>query len=357
MRSTFLPPTMVLAVVSAAWVLGRGPSRAAGDDLPLRDEFDAAFTLPWETVRPDPTHLSLKTHPGKLTITTQYGSIHQAQTTAKNLLFINVPENVDDFVVTTCVENFLPQTEWQQAGLLFYDDDDNYLKWVRDFSGQGGWPVLNMFWEIDQKTQGVPCPVEVGKRRFWLCVIKRGNLYQCAASLDGKTFTTYGVIPWGNGRPKRVGLVAKNGPRQGDQEAQFNFFELRRLTGAEQADPAYQVRRALLGTWKAVGRQFDGKPITKNQPTTLVFTPGALAFEEGRKLVMSYTIDPSATPSRIALIARQHGVGRLLNGIYSLEEDRLGLCLNPHTNAPPPESLQSKTGDGLLWMELQRGSP
>ena len=55
----------------------------APDKLPARDDFESKFALNWETIRPDPTHLSLDSHPGKLTITTQYGSIHQAQTTAR----------------------------------------------------------------------------------------------------------------------------------------------------------------------------------------------------------------------------------------------------------------------------------
>ena len=354
MRSSFFPLNVSLAILSAALVLLPGSSRAqTPGDLPLRDEFDSKLTLDWETIRPDPTHLSLQTHPGKLTITTQYGSIHQAQTTAKNLFFIDVPEDVDDFVVTTCVEDFMPETIWQQAGLLFYDDDDNFLKWVRDFTSER-FPVLNVNWEIDQKDRRVQSPVEVSKERFWLRVIKRGSQYQCAASLDGKEFTTYAIIPWGDGSPKKVGLVAKNGPREGDMEAQFDFFELRNLTEAERDDPAYKVRRALLGKWKAVARQFSGKPVTKGPATQLIVTPGTLALHEGQKLVMSYTVDPTTTPNRITLISRQHGVGQLLNGIYSLEEDTLTICLNPKLNAPPPDSLETIEGDGRMLLKLER---
>lgn len=346
--------SICLAVLSTALFLLPGSSRAeAPGDLPLRDEFDSKLTLDWETIRPDPTHLSLETHPGKLTITTQYGSIHQAQTTAKNLFFLDVPEGLDDFVVTTCVENFLPEKTWQQAGLMFYDDDDNFIKWVRDFTSQG-FPVLNARWEIEQTSRGIHCAVEVSKERFWLRVIKRGALYQCLASLDGKQFTTYGVMPWGDGSPRKIGLVAKNGPREGDLEARFDFFELRNLTDAERDDPVYQTRRALLGNWKAVSRQSSGRPITKGPATQLIITPGTLVLQGGGRLNMSYTIDLTTTPNRITLIPWNHGVGQLLHGVYSLEKDTLTICLNPKVNAPPPDSLESVEGDGRLLLKLER---
>lgn len=111
MRSGFMLLNISLAVVWATLVLVPNSSLAEKPaDLLLRDDFDSKLSLDWETIRPDPSHFSLKTHSGKLTITTQYGSIHQAQTTAKNLLFIDIPEGVNDFVVTTCIEDFIPET-------------------------------------------------------------------------------------------------------------------------------------------------------------------------------------------------------------------------------------------------------
>lgn len=323
------------------------------EGLVLRDDFDSKFTLDWETIRPDPTHMSLKAHPGKLTITTQYGSIHQAQTTAKNLQFIDVPEELHDFVATTCVENFLPEMIWQQAGMMFYDDDDNYLKWVRDFTGRGH-PVLNVNWEIAQTNKGVNAPVEVPKERFWLRVIKRDDIYQCLASIDGEKWTTYAAMPWGDGSPKKVGLVAKNGPREGDLEAQFDFFELRKPTDAELADPVYKARRDLLGNWKAIDRQVNGKAVTKGPDTLVTIVPGTLTLKEKRALVTSFIVDPTSSPCRMTLVPRAHGMGKLLNGVYSLDGDTLTLCLNPKINGDAPKTLEPKEGDGMLLLKLQR---
>ncbi len=355
MRSGFLLFDIRLAIVSVALLMAALPARAETPGiLPQRDDFDSKLTLAWETIRPDPTHFSLETHPGKLTITTQYGSIHKSPATAKNLFLIDVPDGNHDFVLTTCIDNFLPKEAWQQAGLLIYDDDDNYIKWVREYSHYG-YPVLNVVSESEQNPTGNNCPVEVSEKQFWLRVSKRGNLYQCAMSLDGKTFTTYGIIPWGDGSPKKVGLVAKNGNgSRGEMEAQFDFFELRSLTDAERDDPVWAVRRALQGTWKAVARKVNGEPITQGPDTFLKVEPGSMELQEAEELMVSYTVDPAATPKRISLIPRQQGVSPPLNGVFSLEGDMLTLSLSPNLDGAAPDTLETTPGDGRIWMKLQR---
>ena len=67
--------------------------------LILRDDFDGKLTLNWKPVRFDHTHLSVTKNPGKLTITTQQGSIFGDEThdaygegvQAKNLFLIENP--------------------------------------------------------------------------------------------------------------------------------------------------------------------------------------------------------------------------------------------------------------------------
>ncbi len=343
----------VLAAISCLGLIPGVTLADAPDSLPARDDFESKFALKWETIRPDPTHMSLESHPGKLTITTQYGSIHKAQTTAKNLLFLDVPEGLNDFVATTCVEDFLPETPWQQAGLMFYNDDDHFIKWVRDYTSRG-FPVLNCNWEIIPLNTGVHAPVEISKEKLWLRVIKRGNIFQCLASEDGKTWTTYFDMPWGDGSLKKVGLVAKNGPVEGDMEAQFDFFELRKPTEEELADPVYKLRQELQGTWRAVERKISGKPVSEGPDTLLTVTPGTLTLKEKRNLVVSYTVDLNVSPHRIVLIPRAHGIGQLLNGVFCLEGNSLTIVVNPKVNGPMPEELDSKEGDGYLFLRMQR---
>ena len=110
------------------------------------DPFDGKFALDWKVVRPDPTHVSFKTVPGALVITTQRGSIHGEQaddaqsegTLPKNIHLIDNPHAGGDWEATTCVADFAPETTYQQAALIVYEDDDNYLKGSYEFNWQAG---------------------------------------------------------------------------------------------------------------------------------------------------------------------------------------------------------------------------
>ena len=205
--------------------------------LRLRDEFDGKLTLNWEPVRPDPTHVSLTKNPGKLTITTQRGGIWQGVgPTAKNFHLIRNPlVGGGDFVLTTCIESFKPTLNWQQAGLLVYDDDDNYLKCEME------WCDTTVLFAFLRETDGTVVSEKdlsgIEHDRIWLRLTKRGKSYERAYSTDGKKFLSAGKGDWGNRKPQWIGIFAKNGPNVSDGiDAVFDFFEFRSLTPAEAAD-------------------------------------------------------------------------------------------------------------------------
>src|SRR5262245_57181729 len=107
--------------------------RAADEDDPepgIFEPFNGKLRLKWTIVRPDDRHWSLKKNRGKLTITTQRGSIHgetAKNDLARNLFLIRNPFNRNaDFEVSVCIADFKPSAHYNQGGLLLYDDDDNY---------------------------------------------------------------------------------------------------------------------------------------------------------------------------------------------------------------------------------------
>src|SRR3954465_6836366 len=76
----------------------------------LSDDFNGKTHLNWKPVRLDESHVSLTKNPGKLTITTQRGTIHGFELQdqfaegiqAKNIYVLDNPVGPDaDFVVTT----------------------------------------------------------------------------------------------------------------------------------------------------------------------------------------------------------------------------------------------------------------
>jgi RNA polymerase sigma factor (sigma-70 family) len=125
------------------------------------DGFGGQLGLKWNVIRPDRSHASLKKHPGMLTIRTQRGSLHgntPPRLLAKNLYLIDNPFARDgDFTVTTALVNFAPAAQYQQAGLLLYNDDDNYMKWtyeandafLKDFVSPSDGTTKGPDWGVD----------------------------------------------------------------------------------------------------------------------------------------------------------------------------------------------------------------
>jgi hypothetical protein len=201
------------------------------------DGFDGKPALNWKPIRPDESHLSYKKHPGQLTIITQKGTIHgnaeKADPTlpAKNIYVMDNPLAPEtDFVVTTCVVEFKPTASYHQAGLILYDDDDNYLKWVFQYNWRKNGGVC---FALVNEQAGEPkhehADANAEITNVWLRLTKKGNSYDFATSIDGERFVSHGTSEWGKEGPKKMGLIAKNG---GDKEieeldARFEFFELK----------------------------------------------------------------------------------------------------------------------------------
>jgi hypothetical protein len=172
----------------------------------------------------------------------------------KNLYLIDNPlVKGGDFTATTCIVDFHPSDQDQQAGLLLYGDDDNYLKWTYEFNDgflpaflEPGDAGMNRGGDRPRSDKDRPYFVLVAERegnpthhiganadprlpRVWLRVAKRGNVYDFYTSLDGVRFIKHGSTEWGRGGPPKIGLIAQNGrdSTAADIDAQFEFFELR----------------------------------------------------------------------------------------------------------------------------------
>jgi len=338
------------------------------------DSFDGKLELDWEVIRPDPTHVSLEKNPGRLTITSQFGGLFQDQGNkppgrlGNNIYMIPNPViEGGDFVVTTCLELFHPERPYQQAGPHIYDDDDNYLKAIIARNDLG--VLIGTSWE----TKG-----EFGGRnlnatgmewdRLWLRIIKRGRYYESAYSLDGKEYTVIGERVWGDGAPQRIGLAVMNENATPDPlDAAFDFFEVRSLTDEEKNDPIHLQRRKLHGTWEVVSARLGGTIIEESPLSRFVFHGIEVTFsEKDQRITSRYVLHPDKDPKELVLtgVARQMWKDtrsfeqdrNLANAIYSIEQNRLVICMDPRPAAPAPTELKTNEGDGRLLIELRRMS-
>ncbi len=363
MRSSSEVPGRTLVGVSLVLLLtfswGRSVGRAGEPEFRLFDGFDEKLELNWEPVRPDPTHVSLTKNPGKLTITTQKGTLGFNETArggaAKNLYLIRNPAaEGGDFVLTMCIESFKPTTNFQQAGLLVYDDDDNYVKC--DMEWCDGGVRFKYMWETDQRRTLETDRLTPSTERTWIRITKRGKFYERSYSTDGKQFISSGEVAWGNGAPKWVGIVALNGLAGADDiDACFDFFEARSLTDAEKNDPNYLDRKKLRGRWDAVSCQLSGKSLGEASFGQFVFDDGSVTIKEKTKSINTgYTLDATKEPKGLVLSGLSSRVKRPVSGVYSLEGDTLVMCLALKPDAPAPTKLETKEGDSRMLITLRR---
>ncbi len=208
-----------------------------------RDDFDRELTLDWEIIRENEKNSSLKDYPGELLIVTERGSIWEDQDNdvnapggrVKNLyVFENKFEEDGDWQITTRLNGFQPIAASHQAGLIIYEDDENYLKFCVQYSARSGLTLA-----FNRETNAV---AEINHDRLnaapevvWLRVARRGDKYVAMLSTSGGEFQEIRTLAW-NGKPKKVGLIAKNGGyiNAPSIEARFDYFELKQI--GEEAD-------------------------------------------------------------------------------------------------------------------------
>ncbi len=227
----------------------------------LREDFDSELSLNWYVLRENRENISLTTHPGELTIITERGSIFEDQENdknadggrAKNIHVIANPLAADgDFQITTKLVDFKPYMKYHQAGLIVYQDDDNYVKFTLLYRPNLN-KVLSFMWEKDATPALYHVTAEQEPEDVWLRITRRGNTYAASMSYDGESFQNHASFQW-EGEPKLLGLIAKNGGAEiaTPIEARFEFFEMDEITrrsssSARGVSPGRRGRSAFSG--------------------------------------------------------------------------------------------------------------
>jgi regulation of enolase protein 1 (concanavalin A-like superfamily) len=208
----------------------------------VRDNFDGQFDLSWNIQGENPLNWSLSEVPGTLTIKTEDGTYLRNRKDYKNLFLVpNTFSDTQDFLVTVCLVEFTPVEQWNQAGLVLWNDEDNFLTFAFEYRG-GSQPVVAI--EVDGHPYFEWFHVEQNLERVWLRVIKQGNVCELFVSADGDSFTPAEAkssyydelennrIEWPINFPvKSIGLFANNGSRYDalPVTASFDFFEIETL--------------------------------------------------------------------------------------------------------------------------------
>jgi hypothetical protein len=215
--ATSADPNASVVVTQAGGVPGSATIVSTGADgtpytytvnfaYPLQsDEFNGSAPGPqWTWVRNDATAESESG--GALNITAQTGDLNAGTNTAKNLL---VQPALGDWAAETKMTlSVAPHAPNQQAGLIAYQNDDNYLKldweWVgnattgspqlvettEDFSFTPNAPTTTGFPTV-LRSLPTASIVSGNNASLWLKMVKTGPRYQTYYSTDGTNWTPF----------------------------------------------------------------------------------------------------------------------------------------------------------------------
>ncbi len=206
------------------------------------DDFESpTLGSQWSWVREDPAKWSLTANPGSMTITPETGDLTTTTNTAHNLLL--QPALGDWTIESKLTFSIKPGTNFQQGGIIAYQNDDNYLK--VDWEKQSANTQFRVILE-DSRTgvavnQVLASPVAdaivPSSNTVWFRMAKTGQIYSIFYSVDGTTF----VPLWTTGATlvnPRVGLFSTNGSGTSTNlSVAFDYFHVTNVSGVTTAPP------------------------------------------------------------------------------------------------------------------------
>ncbi|MDG4773054.1 ThuA domain-containing protein [Solwaraspora sp. WMMD792] len=232
------------------------PDEPAGPVEPS-DEFDgdALDKCRWDAiVREDAA--AYRVVDGSLFIDVPNGDIYTGDNTGPtNFILQTAPEG--DWTIETKIDGSLLNEQYQQAGLLVYADDDNYLKldFVTDNSpGSAVSRRIEFRSEIDAVIQN-PQPGATGLTSgvWYLRVSRAGDVFTAAYSADGTDWTEFESLTSAVvGATPKIGVFTLSGNQTESKTASFDYFRL--TTEVSEEDTTAPVTEAeVVGTGEPAG--------------------------------------------------------------------------------------------------------
>ncbi|NHC45029.1 DUF1349 domain-containing protein [Motilibacter sp. K478] len=211
------------------------------------DEFEGTSLdgCRWGVVRPDPARMRVTG--GNLELDTTTGDIYGTNDTGpKN--FVLQPQPAGDWTVETKVDASAFTQQYQQAGLIAYVDDDNYVKLDYLTTNTAANPVargLEIRSEVGDVVQNPqPSASNLTQGVWHLRLKKAGNVFTGSYSANGTTWTDFATVTNAPvAAAGRVGLYTLGAASTLNAPAKFDYF---RVLGATPADSVAPTTTASL---------------------------------------------------------------------------------------------------------------
>ncbi len=178
----------------------------------VSDEFKSAPASAWTILNENKANWAVEN--GALAITTETGDLTVANNNAANVFVQSA--NTDWTIDTKLTCSDAPAAPAQNAGIVAYQDDDNFVKFAYSAQmfrrgGQGGASVQIVCEEGgNSKATVTVTPEGIKDNVIWLRLQKKGDTYTAWYSADGKKYVEAGQVETGL-KDIQAGLIACDG--------------------------------------------------------------------------------------------------------------------------------------------------
>lgn len=218
---------LLLAAVILIFSAPQPALTATSAQISWTDEFNSStLDSRWEWMRESVDHWSLTENPGYMRITTQPGNIQ----TSNNLLVQPAPAG--NFEISTHVY-FTPSENFQMAGLIIYEDSDNYIQFGRAYCGfiESGCVENGIYFDHIERGEYINSNFALTTTltgEAYLKIKRLGDQYTGYVSENGSDWIEAGThTAVGELTPVSVGLAAFNQSESAAEiDADFDNFQL-----------------------------------------------------------------------------------------------------------------------------------
>lgn len=218
----------LLPLILVASLLTGGPA-AAAEPIPdgaVVDQFDGGTLGPdWRILARDDSRWSLTERPGSLRIHSLTGDTWQNTNTARNIFLMDVPDG--DFEVVTKVTAPVA-LDFQNAGLLAWQDWDNYVRTGLAHVGSAGGVVIETNTEVGGAFTADYAP-RPGSSSEIIKLTREGDRFT-SAYWDGSAWVQASTVT-ADLEVKQVGLFALSAQNGTPVTADFDYFAVKTAPG------------------------------------------------------------------------------------------------------------------------------
>ena len=225
------------------WLDGQDPPSECQCEATGGDSFDSGSLdkTKWNAIVREQADL-YAVQAGWLEMTTVNGDIYTNgnPATTRNFILQEPTSAGQDWVIETHIDASTISGGYEQAGLLVYANDDNYIKYdIISDDGQTVRNRLELRSEINgaiQTPQPADPPITNNAAEVWLRLTKTGNSYAGEYSFDGTTWSSVN-IPVTNPMVDPAFGIFTLGVNSGGGRPRFDYFSIDGSTGCEEPEP------------------------------------------------------------------------------------------------------------------------